>query len=406
MVVFSGIREWRQEWSLFRSQRSGQLFLLLLFFAVVYQSWNQRSFIDTGEYLRKAESLFTGWKTQVGDRILEQSRRTPAFGLIPLVMGPLYAFISGLATVLFVLNMRIWVRQMSSFKQAAEWATMFFILHPLTWIYAVVPMPELWCLLLLVGWLRAVVSSKAFSMSLHVATLLALKPVFILLIPLNAIATLLLPGFQRAGKALIVSVLAPILVYAGGWLMNWQAMGVGHYSSMGVCNALEYNLPAYKPGFHYEETASLASEALVQSQQVIRGVLIDEPLSVLAIHLRGMWVGLLDPGRYDLWSFLGSSGDMGVMKALNEGRWPSGASLGGLLYMILGSILNLAFIFFMAYGFWPHRGYHQHLFFLLFCFVWLGVVGPVASARYTFILYPLMALWFAEGWQRYFHTRS
>ena len=406
MVVFSGLMELRQEWQELRSQRSGQLFLLLLSLAVVYQLWAQRSWVDTGEYLRKAESLFTGWKPQAGDRILEESRRTPAFGLIVMALGPLYALISGLATLLFILNQRRWVRQMSSYKRAAEWATVFFMLHPLTWIYAVVPMPELWCLLLLVAWLQAIVSSRSLSMSLYAAALLALKPVFILLIPLNALAALWLPGFKQVWKSLLVSCLIPVLVFAGGWLMNAQTMGVGHYSSMGVCNAIEYNLPSYESGFHYEEKASSPAEVLSHSQQVIRAVMMKNPLSVLSVHFRGLLVGLFDPGRYDAWSFLGASGDMGVMKALNEGRWPTAASFGGLLYMLLGSVLNLAFLFFVIRGLRPQLGYRQHLFFGLFCLLWLGVVGPVASARYTLILYPLLALWFADGWQRTFPSRT
>ena len=116
MVVFSGLEELRQEWQELRSQRTGQLFLLLLSLAVVYQLWAQHSWVDTGEYLRKAESLFTGWKPQAGDRILEESRRTPAFGLIVMALGPLYALISGLATLWFILNQRRWVRKMSSYK--------------------------------------------------------------------------------------------------------------------------------------------------------------------------------------------------------------------------------------------------------------------------------------------------
>ncbi|MFM1897982.1 MAG: hypothetical protein RL577_222 [Bacteroidota bacterium] len=406
MVVFSGLRELGQEWKAFRSQRLGQLFLLLLLSAVVYQIGAQRSWVDTEEYLRKAESLFSGWKPQIGDRVLEPSRRTPAFGLILMAVGPWYAIVSGIATLWFILNMRRWVREMSSYERSAEWATVFFMLHPLTWIYAVVPMPELWCSLLLVGWLRAVVSSKSLSMSIHAAALLAFKPVFVLLIPLNALAALLLPGFHRAWKALVVSILAPVLVYAGAWLMNKQTMGVGHYSSMGVSNALEYNLPAYEPGFDYEEKATAAFEAFSHSQRVIREVVWQNPLSVVGVHLRGIFVGLLDPGRYDLWSFLGASGDMGVMKALNEGSWPSKASLGGLLYMILGTIVNMAFLYFVFQGFWPQLGYRQHLFFLLFCFIWLGLVGPVASARYTLLLYPFMALWFADGWQRTFRSKT
>ena len=175
---------------------------------------------------------------------------------------------------------------------------------------------------------------------------------------------------------------------------------------MGVCNAGEYNLPSYQSGFRYEETATRPAEALSHAQQVIRRVVMKNPLSVLGIHFRGLVVGLLDPGRYDAWSFLGASGDMGVMKALNEGRWPTGASLGGLVYMLLGSVLNLAFLFFIIRGLQPQLGYRQHLFFGLFCLLWLGVVGPVASARYTLILYPLLALWFADGWQRTFPSRT
>ena len=406
MVVLSGLKEWRQEWQLFRSQRCGQLFLLILLATVVYQWWVQRSWIDTGEYVRKAESLFSGWKPQAGDRILEESRRTPAFGLILLACGHFYTLVSGIVTVILMVNMRRWVRQMSSYKQAAEWATVFFMLHPLMWIYAVVPMPELWCLLLLVGWLKAIVSSKSSSMSIHAAALLAVKPVFILLIPLNALATLWLPGFRQVWKSLLVSCLIPMMVFAGSWLMNAQTMGVGHYSSMGVCNALEYNLPSYQSGFRYEETAVRPAEALSHSQQVIRAVMMENPLSVLGVHFRGMVVGLFDPGRYDVWSFLGASGDMGVMKALNQGHWPTGASLGGLVYMALGFILNLAFLVFIVRGLKPHLGYRQHLFFLLFCIFWLGLVGPVASARYTLLLYPLLALWFADGWQRTFPSRT
>lgn len=406
MVVLPGITDWRNEWNLFRSQRVGQLFLILLLMAVVYQMLVQRAWVDTGEYLRKAESLFSGWQPQLGDRLLEQSRRTPAFGLLLLATGPLYTLISGVATLWLILSLRNWVRQMSSYQRAPEWVTLFFLLHPLTWIYAVVPMPELWCLALLVAWLRSLSNSRPWAMSWKAAGLLALKPVFVLLIPLNILAVLMLPGFRHRTKSSLVSLVFPVLIYLTTWAYNHHSMGVGHYSSIGICNAVEYNLPAYQPNFHYREEGASPSEALTNAKGIIQGVLQKRVVQAIGIHLRGVVVGLLDPGRYDAWSFLGASGDMGVMQALNERRWPTGASLGGLIFMALGAILNVGFLFFIVRGLWPQLGYRQHVFFLLFCLVWLGLVGPVASARYTFLLYPLLSLWFADGWSRTFASKS
>jgi hypothetical protein len=406
MVVFPGITEWRNEWNLFRSQRMGQLFLILLLMVVVYQLLVQRAWVDTGEYLRKAESLFSGWQPQLGDRVLEQSRRTPAFGLLLLATGPLYTLISAVATLCLILSLRNWVRHMSSYRRAPELVTFFFLLHPLTWIYAVVPMPELWCLVLLVAWLRSLSNSRPWAMSWQAAGLLALKPVFVLLIPFNILAVLMLPGFRRRIRPLLVSLVFPILIYLTTWGYNYRAMGVGHYSSMGICNAVEYNLPAYQPNFHYQEEGDSPSEALLDAKGIIQGVLKQRAFQAIGIHLRGVVVGLLDPGRYDAWSFLGASGDMGVMQALNERRWPTGASIGGLIFMVLGAILNGAFLFFVVRGLRPLLGYRQHVFFLLFSLVWLGLVGPVASARYTFLLYPLLSLWFADGWSRTFASKT
>ena len=75
-----------------------------------------------------------------------------------------------------------------------------------------------------------------------------------------------------------------------------------------------------------------------------------EALPAALIHLRGLGVGLLDPGRYDLWAFWGATGDMGVMKALNQRRWPSGATVAGLIYLCIGLAVNAAFLLVIMQG--------------------------------------------------------
>lgn len=400
------MRELRAEWSLFRSRRMGQAFLLVLLLVVVYQSMVQRAWVDTGEYLRKAQSMFDGWLPVSGDRMLEQSRRTPAFGLWLMLLGPLYTLVSGLACLLFVLNLRIWVRRLSSYQHAADWATLFVMLHPLTWVYAVVPMPELWCMILFLGWLRGISASNGRSLSIHSAVLLALKPVFVLLVPFGLLAVFWLPGFKNGLKSALWVVLGPLLVYSATWLYHAHTMGVGHYSSVGISNALEYNLPAYQDGFRYQEVESDPAQTLAQSQRIIRTTLVQQALPAALVHLRGLGVGLLDPGRYDLWAFWGATGDMGIMKALNQRRWPPGATVAGLIYLCIGLAVNAAFLLVIMQGWLSQKRYRQHVFFALLCLCWLGIVGPVASARYTLILYPLFSLWFAEGWLHRFSSRG
>jgi len=391
-------RDWKSEWKAMMASPYGRWYMAVLLMALCYQWIFQREWVDTAEYLRKAQSIWAGWTPRDSDRLLEYSRRSPLFGLLLWALGPLYSLVSALLSLLTLLQLRMWIREQSSYQNAPEYATVFWLFHPLLLVYAVVPMPECICLWLLLAWLRALSSSNEWVLGMTAAALLALKPVFAVLLPLMILAQFmgLISSFTVRKAAIMVLPLA--LVWGFNSFDNYRALGFWHFSSMGLTNALEYNLPAYGSAIELSDAAGNAAETATVWKEQIRQVVWGNPLRVIWIHLRGVVLGLLDPGRYDIWAFFGAQGDAQHMKALIKGNFQALTWNAGLLFMAIGALVQALFLVCITFGLMKNGNFRQHQFWALVVLVFLGLSGPVASARYTLLVYPILALWFSEGW--------
>jgi hypothetical protein len=255
-----------------------------------------------------------------------------------------------------------------------------------------------------------------------VAAALLLKPVFfpfaLVLMGVGA-----WQAWQRRRAELLLLGAVPLLV--AGLYMGWngQRTGYVHFSSITDINLLHYNAA----GVVRQTAGPAAEEAWVAAvlrranaqptfaarQHVIQAeameVLWQHPLRYAAQHVLGMVTLLLDPGRFDLSSFLGQNSAAGLLNHLRSGGLRSvGLALGqqplGLLLVLAGvAAANLLRLWLALRGLAQMRGVGptasgwlrlhtaagRWTVVLLLAYVAL-LTGPLGAARFLVPVWPLL----------------
>jgi hypothetical protein len=118
------------------------------------------------------------------------------------------------------------------------------------------------------------------------------------------------------------------------------------------------------------------------------------------LHLKGALLATVDPGRYDLIAFLKLPEGTGFMGAKKEGGFIekiAAQPLPVLLYMVLFMFANI--LRWMLAAFALLRSFRKWILLFVFVLVFVGITGPVGSARYLFPFIPLICLMASHGWQ-------
>lgn len=255
-----------------------------------------------------------------------------------------------------------------------------------------------------------------------VAAALLLKPVFFpfALVFLGIGAW---QAWQRRRPELLLLGAVPLLV--AGLYMGWNGYRTGyvHFSSITDINLLHYNAA----GVVRQTAGPAAEEAWVAAvlrranaqptfatrQHVIQTealrVLWQHPLRYAAQHALGMVTLLLDPGRFDLSSFLGQNTAAGLLNHLRSGGLRAvGLALGqqplGLLLVLTGvAAANLLRLWLALRGLGYGRGVGptasgwlrlhtaagRWAVVLLLAYVAL-LTGPLGAARFLVPVWPLL----------------
>lgn len=387
-------------------------YCVLLLAVFIKQFLDNAVLVDSTEYLNSTSNwLKTGFPDSCAsscDHWLHQTRRTIGYPLLLMVLNgiPWLVLIVQIAIAAWIplLLTRVAVA-MDLDEKATNTAGWLMVLYPLQFYYTGLLMPEIWCQFFIVLAVLAYLKKYWFALGIWVLVLVALKPVFIILL------LFLIVLFRKDPKkrwALLLPLLFVVII--SQW--NYRQTGVRHYSSIAVENGFEYNMKAILNktmseasliDFQHQSDSMLNHMGFKQRyhwmKNLTRDALIEFPVVYAGLHLKGSLLALIDPGRYDLVAFFKIKNTTGWMQVKNQSKWKQivgSQPIWVLTYMGIFAFLAACKLFLVLNAFFRNRKKWQFYFLLFILFI--GVTGPVGSARYLFPFMPIIALMAAEGW--------
>jgi hypothetical protein len=234
--------------------------------------------------------------------------------------------------------------------------------------------------------------------------LIAIKPVFVVLLPLFILFKLKTAQFW-------------VWILPIGFILFWmyrgnEILGIKTISSITITNPYDYNrkillLKSYSSeqvdSIYFAEfnqiqkIQSTSVVAKIMSQKVKESIL-NNPMEYLLLHVKGTLITLFDPGRYDamvFWNWEKSAGFMGV----NDGNKKLDRSIKEWTYMLFFLMLNGLKIILIFVGIlYCKRIVPNDFYWLLISILsfYLLTIGPVGSARYLIPVFGILA--FFGGW--------
>ncbi len=385
---------------------------------------------DSREYLSAAENIQEHGVLYSRDwdapqRMDHYSKRPPVYPLLLWLTG---AAASQFVFIFLIQNMLslggIWLisrlfRQMNGSEPLWGIWLILIILTPSQWIYPQLVMTEIlfqmWLLLLgWVLWRSALGDSTRLWLSGSGLVVLAFltKPVWYLF----AIVWLgwgLFRTIQARKGKLVGIALIPLLVLGGYMQWNQSRTGYFHMSSIQVLSLHQYTttnllISQYGQEEGLRKADSILYEALSQptyaqeqeffqeaSFQVIRSNLMDYGI----MHFKGMANFFLDPGRFDVWSFLHlEEPETGFLEAFSRGGYAgiahalSGLPLFWLGFLVLIFLGNAAKAVALLVFLWRYK-HHAVAWGVLILFGYLaGLTGTSGASRFMVPLFPWVLL--------------
>ncbi len=214
--------------------------------------------------------------------------------------------------------------------------------------------------------------------------------------------------------------LLPLLIVALFFWRNKEVTGKAHFSSIAYINLLDYNAYYFNVESKGADYANQVADAAHQrlndidgfpaKVQYMQDVALNEisrdELAYFWFHLKGAFRGMLDPGNFDLRSFLGegTSTSSGFLKALNEKGWSAIpdvlSQMSWQLFVLMAvSLLNklllmVGFVFFIL-----RQSFHPlwKWFLTGLVFYVVLITGPINASRFMLAVWPVMVLCFMQA---------
>ena len=273
-----------------------------------------------------------------------------------------------------------------------------FLLYPAQVIYTQTVMAEVLLEFLLLAVLYGLVrfaktGNRQFAVLMNVALALAplAKPIALFL----WIPNLAFWGWfvwRRKRKGLIVLALLPLLAISLWSYRNLRATGHYHFSSI-VSRYMWYLTP---PDYRDRGKARDFSRVDDDSWRSFWKGRLDRWPSTLWLYARGSVVFFIDPGRFDIYQFLGLEQDVSGLKILRSStseRWQRLMRIRGpvLVYLALVALLNVA----IACGFFASLLLRRipveiRVFLALVVGYTVAVVGLTGFSRYRLAIEPYL----------------
>jgi len=413
--------------------------LHLLFFA--FQLSQQQFFLaDSNEYLLAAENWVEQGELYCGEWPPERtdyfSKRPPLF---PFILIGLYLPVGSAILLLLIQNalslFNLWLftrilQQFSLPSRIFNFLIPFLVLYPAQMIYANFVMTELWLQACLLGMLWTLwqfwESQQGKYLLLYSALLTAailLKPVMYLFALVNVFVVMGLFIRKKRHIHLATAALSPILTVLAVCSWNQARTGVFHYSSIQQINLLQYNAYYTLVNSEGAEAAEQKINAItdradqmevyaerwnfIQSEAV--EIITANLPAYLLLHAKGVVNYFIDPGRFDLYTFLGKEKREGKGKGLLY-HYSEDGYKGIFTYLAKQPLLILAWLLLIAlanvvkllalirFAWITNISWEKRLLLLLWIGYLGGITGPLGASRFAVPLFPLMLLVLALSW--------
>lgn len=393
---------------------------------------------DTIEYqyaadnLLKNNILYGGNSNQPVDYRL-YSKRTLGYPIFLLFQQQNEHLILVSTVLLYVLLFFLGLHILSLFiqKKAAFLSyILLFLLHIAFTIHTTLHMADLLVAAAVTGTVLVYHShntstyQKIFYISLLWGLGLFLKPVFL---PSLLLIPVILIYLKRATAKWHYWLLLPLAVWVMGCTVNYSSSGVFEYSSISTINLGQYNAKLMVANVGGVDAASdfTRSEAFsvprtlpqyVNYKQGVREEAItavqDNPLAYAKVHLAGMIKMVLDPGRFEIYTFFGMNDhNVSLTELLYSGDWGRVEEVMSKNKVVLFAFLALLFVGILKVvlvSFSLKRV--KEIFFLLFMITYFVVItGPVGAARFMLpvsVLYLVLAAIGTQHVLAFFQKRS
>ena len=391
---------------------------------------------DSVEYLQAANNLLKNNKLYSGslDESLDfrlYTKRTlgyPVF-LIFQNSNPYFIALSQLCLVVlnFLLGLFILVRIRENSKALTAFS-IFYSLTSILFIHAMLVLTDLMLMtivsviILLILETRLKSKKSVLILSLLWSVGLALKPI---LLPSLFIIPILWYYLKKGKHSGSTYLSVPVLVWLLIGIVNYSNTGQFETSSISTINLTQYNAKltiANKYGYDsaqkYVENEALFVPQNRQEYNTYRaevrklgvGTINDNLKSYLKVHCLGMIKMLVDPGRFELYTFFGeSTSEVSLTEMLFDREWAEIAKR-----LRANSILMILFTIFLAINFMKLFGLLglikrfklQYFLLAIPILYFVLVTGPVGAARFLLPATPLLLVLQGIGWSNFFQKRS
>lgn len=383
---------------------------------------------DSREYLYAADNLlnhqtFYAWNLNHAFNPDWLSKRPP---LYPLILA-LFRLISAGSETLFLLllysaqnaisivslRMGLQILKASGSKPEPWKIWLYVSLSCAQFIYANMVMCEIWLQFCLTAFVWLFVQRPSYARKWLMAALLltagtALKPVLMFACLLFPLFYLIMQKKQfRAGAFALC--LIPALFVAGVSAWNQKRSGYFHYSSISGINLLHYNtysLLINRYGSRYADSTvdDIKTRARLLKDYAAGQTLIKRESSAIILkhlpqyallHIRGMLLCLLDPGKFDITQFFGLPHISNMLYETNKPGLKDKLALyfSGVVGVLLGILIHFhllrlfLLLRFLFSGRFP-LALRAGLLFIPLYVVFL--TGPIGASRFLMPLIPLL----------------
>lgn len=314
------------------------IFLIVFHFALFYSlSMEPLNMRDSQEYINSSisykinDNFYAG---ELGDNTDFRlfGKRTPFYPLVLFVFNILnlnlnLVFILQIFIALFNIYLTLKLLQFLSnhHRKPLYFFTFFLLFTPSLFIYSLVVMADIWlqffvtiCFWAFVEFIKTK-HSYWIVLLIIASTFAALtKPVFLLFSLITAVWSSYYFLVKSRNKVLFLVSLVPIISWYIISNQNQKNTGVFHYSSIGYINLLHYNTNLFlNKTIGKTETEKLLSPLMTvpaskeefetnykEVKRVCTAEILKHPFSYAVFHLKGVVYFFVDPGRFDIYSFL------------------------------------------------------------------------------------------------------
>jgi len=374
--------------------------------------------LDTQEYIKYGNHFGQNWLDipNLIERPLEPLRRTPLYPLLlritdnHFILIGFFQLIAGLLIPVFLSDLLRSINRAKYFNIAL----IFLLTYPLQMMYIGFKMPELFSELFVMFFLWDVLANKMKYIGITLSILVLLKPIFILF--------LIIPFFARLLKLKTLNWLdfLPFVCVFLVSFYNYSQYRIFSYSSISTTNIYEYNrylvLTKTTGISNTEKTYTLEYKKMESLNSNMKGLksymdslnletFKSNIILIGVFHIKGVLTSLVDPGRYDAMVFFNWKKSSGFLK-LKSGFKDKGFAWYQWIYIVLFGLMNTLKLLVLSLGLFSAIKIKKYQLIMATALLYLAVLGPVGSARYILPIYPLLTLFFIEGWHKLLHRKK